>query len=89
MGKGLHESISMAALRSFRQSKDLAKAAMLETIPAGASWPLARILQDIGGLQSTMCSRCGLEEETDFHVLWICPCNKEIEDPAVSKTHYL
>ena len=34
----------------------------------------------------TLCPRCGLEAETDFHRYWVCPDNAKVEDFAVKRT---
>ena len=49
---------------------------------AAATWPNQRV-HDAYPDVSSICSRCGLEPETDLHMLWQCPCNNDIDDDAV------
>ena len=60
----------------------------LEALLTGAYWPQARY-SAINPDASDLCSRCGKEPETAFHLLWGCPCNGEISDFRVSDTQVL
>ena len=62
--------------------------AVLETMIAARSWPLARASECYPEVPST-CVRCGSAPETDLHVFWQCPANKNIDDACVKDTQVL
>ena len=60
----------------------------LEIFLVGGYWPQARyatLRSDV----SAKCQRCGLEDETAFHLLWGCRCNADIADHRVQDTQAL
>ncbi len=60
----------------------------LETVLAGACWPLSRV-QKAYPDTNPVCVRCGLEREDAFHTFWGCNCNDDIDDTRVQDSQYL
>eukprot|EP00959_Pyramimonas_sp_CCMP1952_P190925 3992842-Pyramimonas_sp.AAC.1 len=56
-------------------------------IAAGGSWPLQRVSDEVGGLESTLCPRCKEAPETQFHRCWACPEN--VRSPAFEASECL
>ncbi len=57
-----------------------------ETAVSGALWPNERVHEAFPEV-SELCSRCELEVETDFHTIWGCPCNDNIDSDFVRKSN--
>jgi len=82
---GLDFNTTLAYNYSLKTSKKFAHLAALETVQAAACWGNARV-HEIHPEVSPLCSRCGLEPETDLHTFWTCPCNANLEDEEVVST---
>ena len=93
-GKGLQDGIdSTNTLGHVRNMKTKSVVnyqykVVLESIMAACSWPAARI-KTIIPPNRELCTRCGLYEQTDFHVFWQCKCNREIDHECVSEVQDL
>eukprot|EP00959_Pyramimonas_sp_CCMP1952_P267693 5596832-Pyramimonas_sp.AAC.1 len=44
-------------------------------VAAGGTWPRQRIMDEVGGIDSATCPRCGEGAETPLHRSWLCSCN--------------
>ena len=57
-----------------------------ETAVSGALWQNERV-HEVFPEVSDLCSRCEVEIETDFHTIWDCPCNNNIDSDFVRKSN--
>ena len=53
---------------------------------AALVWPMQRRYEH-GLVEEPTCQRCKLEPETPYHLVWGCPCNKDLE--CYAATAYL
>ncbi len=56
-----------------------------ETAVAGALWPNQRVDEAFPDV-SPLCDRCGDAIETDFHAIWLCPCNDLIDSDLIRES---
>ena len=61
--------------------------AILETIQAGATWPIDRIVQAYN-IENT-CPRCGQIPESEWHEYWTCPFIDTIDSENITKSNHL
>ena len=90
MGDGIDvdATLRLTRLQKYDYSVSYKYKAALETIIAGACWPMARV-HGIVESASPTCPRCQNAEETSLHTFWTCPCNALIEDEHVQRTQYM
>ena len=62
---------TLAVLRSLRKGKHTAQYAALETVMAGACWPIARVHEAFPNVDP-ICEFCGLDTGDSLHVFWGC-----------------
>ena len=61
--------------------------AILETVHAGAAWPIDRIQQkyEVGNI----CPKCKQETHSVWHECWTCPHIQTIESEHIEKSNHL
>lgn len=75
---GLDFEKTMSLLRSKAFKADPARKGVLETVMSAGCWPNGRVHDAYPNI-SALCSRCGVEVETDSHTFWGCSANSELE----------
>ena len=72
---GIDPTMLFAKLRALRRAKSFKLAGLLQHVAAGATWPRARRAECKLPIDDTICPRCGLAVEDEFHRAWACPAN--------------
>jgi hypothetical protein len=92
LGRGLEQGVDwFSSLRNFRfwrrtgQHRD---AGIFDCFAQGAVWDRSR-KKSSGYLDDPTCTRCGSAPDSVLHMIWECPANSSIEEPAVAKTQHL
>ena len=88
-GAGLEKGADFTVIRKhlacLEKNDMCGKAALLRKAAVAGMWPRQRAHEANLVRQST-CPRCGKYPETEFHRIWQCEKNLEINDPIIAKT---
>jgi len=90
-GRGLGEGLILHKHRSMLakvRRQDPPKAGRLVSAWLGGLWGEAR-RHGAGYRPDGICQRCLAEVDTDLHMIWSCPCNREVDDPAMANSRHL
>ena len=85
---GLDADLSFAYHRSLQRDHQPRDLGMLETFLCGGYWPMLRRHQ-CGLADSPTCKRCGLADDSAFHMLWGCGANVLVDHSDVTSTQGL
>ena len=90
-GKGMENGIDFNSLFQLKKSNcfktNYQLLSAFETAVAGALWSNERVNEAYPDV-SPICARCNDAVETDFHAIWLCPCNDLIDSERIRESDH-